>query len=92
MKRVFADDCIHLKACRRMCKLDGWKKGYSRGCSETCTAYRSANEESECVTEDEAIDYARWGVSSIQSGYDSRDVYVHGDMPKATIGQVIGNK
>lgn len=90
MKSDYMEDCIHLKACRRMCKLRGWKKGYSRGCDDMCSAYQSADEESECVTEEVAIDYARCGTDSIRSGYSEYSIYCLGDMPKATIGQALG--
>lgn len=41
LMRQYADDCIHLKACRRMCKI---AQIYNRHCNaETCTAYESAD-------------------------------------------------
>lgn len=39
----YAEDCIHLKACRRLCKMHDIKTG--RGCNtKTCTAYISQRE------------------------------------------------
>ena len=38
----YENDCIHLKACRRMQKIYGHQK--SRGCSKECSAYNSLGE------------------------------------------------
>lgn len=35
------DDCIHLKACRRLCKL---KKIRNRGCNMNCSAYQNIDD------------------------------------------------
>ena len=41
----YAEDCVHLHACRRLCKI---AKVKSRGCNaETCTAYESYVEDAE---------------------------------------------
>jgi hypothetical protein len=34
----YQENCIHLKACRRLCKIFN-KRG--RGCNENCTAYEN---------------------------------------------------
>lgn len=34
--REYKDDCIHLKACRRLCKIG---KITNRCCNDSCTAY-----------------------------------------------------
>lgn len=36
----YAYDCVHLHACRRLCKRNGIK---SRGCNMNCTAYQPEN-------------------------------------------------
>ena len=41
MKREYQEDCIHLKACRRLCKIHKINK---RGCNENCHAYVSGEE------------------------------------------------
>lgn len=91
MRREFANDCIHLKACRRMqklCKTAGLRI-INRHCKkETCTAYKSG--EGECyVTVDEALEYARDGANSILSGYGKYDVYCASDLPMKTLGELI---
>lgn len=78
MKCEFAEDCIHLKACRRMA-LIAKKKGFlfGRGCDkETCTAYKNGD----YISIETAINYARGGVDSIKSGYGSYDVYCTSDL------------
>ncbi len=40
------------------------------------------------VTVDEAIEYARAGVSSIRSGYDAYDVYCHSDLVGQTLTEI----
>lgn len=86
----YEEDCIHLRACRRVQKL-GKLKGHSFArhcCKDECTAYQSGNEGS-WIDVDEAISYAREGVSSIQSGYDSYDVYCTCDLSGLTIGEIL---
>ena len=42
MNRDYADDCIHLKACRRICKFHNIN---NRGCrADYCTAYESKDD------------------------------------------------
>lgn len=44
IKKEMYEDCIHLKACRRLCKLFKMKNGetFSRGCNkDTCSAYET---------------------------------------------------
>ena len=36
----YMKDCIHIKACRRLCKIANIK---NRGCNDRCTAYVSGN-------------------------------------------------
>lgn len=38
----YPTDCIHLKACRRLCKLSRKEGTYiTRGCNEKCSAYET---------------------------------------------------
>ena len=83
------DDCIHLKACRRLQKMArSMRFQLPRYCTAECSAYISGDDGS-YISVSEAIDYARDGVSSIQSGYDSYDVYCSGDLCGQTIGEII---
>ena len=83
------EDCIHLKACRRIQAI-GKKHRLlvPRYCTEECTAYISGNSES-YITVDEAVSYARQGADSIKNGYDSYDVYALCDLNGMTLGEII---
>lgn len=37
----YMEDCIHLHACRRLCKMHKIK---SRGCNDDCTAYQTEDD------------------------------------------------
>ena len=90
----YMEDCIHLKACRRLQKLFRGKfygANVSRNCDEDCTAYVSGNQETSYITIDEALSYARNGISSIQSGYDSYDVYASCDLYGKPLNEIIAD-
>ena len=38
----FKEDCVHLHACRRLCKMHDIR---NRGCNDSCTAYCENNHE-----------------------------------------------
>ncbi len=59
-----------------------------RYCTEDCTAYQSGDF-GNYISVDEAVDYARRGASSIESGYDSYDVYCACDLTGQTIGEIL---
>jgi len=90
----FAEDCIHLKACRRARKL-ALKKGIAGGhltlnCnSETCTAYVSGNDTA-FVTVETALRVARDAFGMIRSGYGDYDAIAPQDFDNAqTLGEII---
>ena len=90
----YMEDCIHLKACRRLQKLFRGKfygANVSRGCDKNCTAYISGDQEISYITIDKALNYARDGVSSIQSGYDSYDVYASCDLYGTTLNEILAD-
>lgn len=76
----YADDCIHLKACRRMTKLQKASGCFiGRKCGpETCTAYDGGA----YVSVQTAVEYARSGAEQIKGGYDSYDVYCDFDLTR----------
>lgn len=60
----YAENCIHLKACRRMMKIGNFKHG--RGCnSETCTAY----DNSHVYTEEDCEKVLYGVINDVQNGY-----------------------
>ena len=82
----YMEDCIHLKACRRLQKI-GRSKGHTfgRNCTEDCTAYISGD----CgnyVTAKEACEYAR---REYDGHCDPYDVYCETDLETKTIGEII---
>ena len=83
------EDCIHLKACRRVQAI-GKKHRLlvPRYCTEDCTAYVSGKN-GDYITVDEALSYAREGVESIRGGYDSYDVYSACDLCGMTLNELI---
>lgn len=83
------DDCIHLKACRRIQAI-GRKNRLMvpRYCTTDCTAYVS-REDGSYVSVSDAISYARSGADSIRSGYDSYDVFCSCDLSGMTLGEII---
>lgn len=86
------EDCIHLKACRRIQAIGRkYRLSVPRYCTEECSAYVCANSES-YITVDEAINYARQGADGIRSGYDSYDVYTSCDLNGMTLGEIIESK
>lgn len=80
------EDCIHLKACRRIqaigrkCRLM-----VPRYCTKDCTAYQSGND-GEYLTVEQALEVA---VSQYDGKYDPYDVYAHSDFPRMTIGEIL---
>lgn len=84
------DDCIHLKACRRV-QLIAKNKGIliPRLCDEDCTAYQSRDAQTQYISIDEAISYARDGAQSIENGYSGYDVYCSFDLDGDTLGTII---
>lgn len=91
-KNEVMDDCIHLHACRRIQKI-GRSFGINcpKYCSADCNCYQSKNDNTMLVSVKDAINYARDGVSSIQAGYDSYDVYCSVDLSNRslTLGELL---
>lgn len=83
----YMNDCIHLKACRRMSKriikIIGLK--ISRGCNEECTAYQSGNVGLYCSVEN-AFHVA---ISGYDGPCDPFDVYTPSDFDCLTLSEVI---
>ncbi len=79
------DDCIHLKACRRVQKIGKSKRLIvPRYCTEDCSAYETA-EEIEMVSPEDALYVARDGARMIRDGYDEYDTYAIQDFPTETV-------
>lgn len=82
MDKEYADDCIHLKACRRMCKYHNIN---NRGCrKDYCTAYESKGE---YIKIDDAIEVSRNLLKDLEYGYsyDDLSVEVVGFMKERTL-------
>lgn len=73
MKTEFCQDCIHLKACRRMAKIykSNGSKFVARGCNEDCSAYLTADE-----IADKAARVANDLLSDLRYGYSPDDLCV----------------
>ena len=73
----YAEDCIHLKACRRICK---YHKINNRGCTEDyCTAYQNIDdfmEEYDLYTRSEIEKVMNGAVNDGNSGYHSGDIII----------------
>ena len=72
----YMEDCIHLKACRRLCVIA--KESYdinpfSRGCNENCNAYESI---SDYYTSEQVEAVKRGACLDGQRGYDPYDLLV----------------
>lgn len=65
------EDCIHLKACRRVQAI-GRKHRLivPRYCTENCTAYRSKDEIIEVAKIEDVQEAVDWAVDSIKDGQD----------------------
>ncbi len=89
-KFSYMEDCIHLHACRRVQAI-GRKLRLMcpRYCDENCECYLSEDTATEYVSIHDAISYARDGIHSIQSGYDSYDVYCSADLNGVTLGEIL---
>lgn len=86
------DDCIHLKACRRIQAIGRrYRLRVPRYCDEDCTAYISGDSEG-YITVEEALTYARSGASSIRSGYDEYDVYASVDIQGQTLKELVNQR
>ena len=77
MGTEFAEDCIHLHACRRMAKIYRESKSFKsyfikRECNEECTAYQKAKRRL-VVTFDDAYDAAKEGIRMSELGYGVGD-------------------
>ena len=64
----YMDDCIHLKACRRLCKIG---KINSRGCNSSCTAYET--NEVRLYTREEVERVMRGAADAGARGYTGGD-------------------
>lgn len=86
----YMDDCVHLKACRRLQKICKSRLDVTipRYCDSDCSAYFNGTDE-KYVTISEALNYARSGISSIRSGYDPYDIYSITDLPGFCINEII---
>ena len=82
----YMEDCIHLKACRRVQKI-GKSKGHTfgRNCNAECSAYLSSND-GEYLTPYEACDIAR---RQYDGDRDTGDVYCPWDFPTKTLGEIL---
>lgn len=94
-KRIMAfecmEDCIHLKACRRVQAIGkSHRLLVPRYCTEKCSAYISGDTYMYITTED-ALRYALSGVEGIMDGYDPYDVYAMEELHGLTIGEMIEN-
>ena len=71
MNRDYADDCIHLKACRRICKFHNIN---NRRCKkDCCTAYEP---KSNFIKIEDAVEVARNLLKDMQYGYSYDDLSV----------------
>ena len=86
MAVYYMEDCIHLKACRRLQQI-GKSKGhiFTRSCNTECSAYCSANQ-GEYLTPYEACDIAR---RQYDGNRDTGDVYCPWDFPTKTLGEIL---
>lgn len=67
----FAEDCVHLKACRRICKFHNIN---NRGCrADYCTAYEP---KSNFIKIEGAVEVARNLLKDMQYGYSYDDLSV----------------
>lgn len=84
----YMENCIHLKACRRLQKI-GKSKGHTfgRNCTEDCTAYVNGDS-GNYVTIDAACDYAR---REYDGNRDPYDIYCPVDLEQEckTIAEII---
>lgn len=87
----YPEDCIHLHACRRMRVI--YKSWKSRGCTEECSAYQTANEVvkgAEIVEDiiDAAVKAAVNLINDCACGYSPDDLCVEskGYMREAIMG------
>lgn len=89
MKTEYAEDCIHLKACRRarMMAKSKFHGGYlALGCSkDACTAY-VCGKSTQYITLDDALYVAH---SQYDGRSDAYDVYAGGDFPSRTLNEII---
>ena len=82
----YMEDCIHLKACRRLQKI-GRSKGHTfgRNCTTDCSAYLSASDGA-FLTPSEACEVAR---IQYDGNSDTHDIYCSWDFPSQTIGEIL---
>lgn len=88
------EDCIHLHACRRVQAIGkSLRLNCPRYCSIDCNCYQSKNDDTGLITVKKAVDYARRGISSIESGYGAYDVYCTSDLSgeTLTLGELLYN-
>ena len=71
----YPDNCIHLHACRRICKI---YKIQNRDCNKECTAYETEQD----LIENSKEYYTRNQVEAVLSGacYDGQNGYNAGDL------------
>lgn len=80
------NDCIHLKACRRVQAIGKrYRLLVPRYCTSECTAYISG-EKYAFLTPNEACDVARYEYDGHSDPYD---VYCPWDFPSQTLGEII---
>lgn len=83
----YSDDCIHLKACRRLCRLAEAQTGeiLTRGCNERCTAYQTEhafiNDSEQAFTSAEVRTCIRGAMRDAREGYSAEDVMIHDYLP-----------
>lgn len=80
------EDCIHLKACRRVQKIGrSLRLRVPRYCDEDCSAYCSGKKGG-YLTQEEACSVAR---NRYDGGNDEFDVYCSWDFPSKTLAEII---
>jgi hypothetical protein len=74
----FAEDCIHLVACRRLCKIAKayYKQINNRGCNPSCIAYEKKDEEERKYSYDEVVAVMHGACRDGAKGYDEYDLLV----------------
>lgn len=86
MNNEYSEDCIHLKACRRLSKIaKSQGKTFTRGCNDNCSAYVSGKN-SGWLTQEEATYIARL---QYNGNSDPFDVYCSWDFPSHTLDEII---
>ena len=90
MSFEYMEDCLHLKACRRLskvCKTQLRGASISRGCNDSCSAYLNGAE-TDYISVEEAVNYARDCVARV-SDADVFDVCSPLDLQGKTLNDIV---